>query len=61
MNSDRYALAADMDLGGQLVDGDRLADETFGDGAAIGVNRDIAVQIDEAFAACDVRALSPGY
>ena len=34
---------------GSLVDGDRLADEALGDGVAVGVDRDIAVQIDDAF------------
>src|ERR1700693_3892989 len=31
MHGDRVVLAADVDLGGQLVDGDRLADEALGD------------------------------
>ena len=31
VNGDRDVLAADVDLGGKLVDGDRLADEVLGD------------------------------
>jgi hypothetical protein len=49
VNGDCQVLAADMDLGRQFVDRDRLADVTFGDGITIGVDRDIAVQIDDAF------------
>ena len=30
VNGDRGVLAADMDLSGKLVDGDRLADEALG-------------------------------
>ena len=36
-------------LGRRLGDGDRFADVTLGDRIAIGVDRDIAVQIDDAF------------
>jgi hypothetical protein len=49
MNGDRGILATNMDFGGKLVDGDRLADEPFGDGIAVGIDRDIAVQIDDTF------------
>src|SRR4051812_45380801 len=49
VNGDREILAADMDLGRRLVDGDRLADVALGNRVAIGVDRDIAVQIDDAF------------
>ena len=48
VDGDRGVLAANMDLGRQLVDGNRLADVALGDGIAIGVDRDIAVQIDDA-------------
>jgi hypothetical protein len=37
-----------MDLGRQLVDGDRFAHVTLGYGIAIRVDRDIAVHIDDA-------------
>jgi hypothetical protein len=49
VHGDRDILAADTDLGGRLVDGDRLADEALGDGVAIGIDRNVAVQIDDAF------------
>ena len=49
MGGDRGGLVANLDLGRRLGDGDRFADVTLGNGIAIGVDRDIAVQIDDAF------------
>jgi hypothetical protein len=40
VTGDRGLLATDMDHGGKLVDGDRLADEALGDGVAIGIDRE---------------------
>src|ERR1700727_672319 len=49
VNGDGQVLATDMDLGRQFVDADRLADETFWDGITIGVDRNIAVRVNNAF------------
>ena len=44
----RDAAVVDVDLGGILVDAHRLADQALGDRVAIGVDRDVAVQVDHA-------------
>ena len=48
MRGDLAAAPTDHDVGRILVDGDRLPDEALGHGVAVGIDRHIAVQIDDA-------------
>ena len=49
VGGDRGGLVANLDLGRRLGDSDRFTDVPLGDRIAIRIDRDIAVQIDDAF------------
>ena len=48
MDGDLAAAPADADVSRMLVDGDRLPDEALGHGVTVGVDRDVAGEIDDA-------------